>query len=134
MLAAILDLMPLDNTPEETPVSVPHVICNSDAIHEISKLENCITEASDEMTQNSLKTEDSHSLTGGHNYIKFSYCIKILDATLTLKLTDLHICAYVRYETFFMQFFSDNADKTLVQPVVISRLDYCNGVCVLDHQ
>ena len=126
MLAALLDLMPLDNTPEETPVSVPHVICDSGAIHEISKLENCIRKASDEMTQNSLKTEDSHSLTGGHNYIKFSYCIKILDATLTLKLTDLHICA------FFMQFFADNADKTLVQPV--SRLDYCNGVCVLDQQ
>ena len=55
MIAAIMDIMPLDNTPEETPVSVPQVICDGDAIHEISKLENCIKKAYDEMTQNSLK-------------------------------------------------------------------------------
>ena len=28
MIAAILDLMPLDDTPEETPVSDPHVVCD----------------------------------------------------------------------------------------------------------
>ena len=29
MIAAILDLMPLDDTPDETPVSDPHVVCDS---------------------------------------------------------------------------------------------------------
>ena len=27
------------------------------------------------------------------------------------------------------QFLTDNADETLVQSLVISRLDYCNSVC-----
>ena len=50
--------------------------------------------------------------------------------SIYLKLADLHICAYVRYETFFRQFLTGNADKTLVQSVVISRLDYCNSVYI----
>ena len=63
MLAAILDLLPMDDTPDETPVSDPHVVCDSDGIHEISKLENCIKEASDEMTQNSLKIKNERKQT-----------------------------------------------------------------------
>ena len=32
MIAAILDLMPLDDTPEETPVRHPHVVCDSNEL------------------------------------------------------------------------------------------------------
>ena len=33
MIAAILDLMPLDDTPDETPVSDPHVVCDSSELY-----------------------------------------------------------------------------------------------------
>ena len=33
MIAAILDLMPLDDTPDETPVSHHHVVCDSNELY-----------------------------------------------------------------------------------------------------
>ena len=69
----------------------------------VSKLENCIREASDWIKQNSLKinedktefiifsnkpqTKDCHSLSVGHNYITLFDCIKILGVTLDSKMT-----------------------------------------------
>ena len=77
---------------------------NVESINEaISKLENCIREASDWMKQNSLKinedktefiifsnkpkTKDCHSLSVDHNCITLSHCIKILGVTLDNKMT-----------------------------------------------
>ena len=128
---------------------------NVESINEaISKLENCIIEASDWMKQNSLKinedktefiiysnkpkTKDCHSLFVGHNCITLSDCIKILGVTLDSKMTltkhisetcrsaDMHI----RKIRSIRKFLTHKAFNTLCQSVVRSRLDYCNSVCV----
>ena len=91
---------------------------NVESINEaISKLENCIREASDWMKQNSLKinedktefiifsnkpkTKDCHSLSVCHNCITLSDCIKILGVTLDSKMThigNLQICIHAHTE------------------------------------
>ena len=128
---------------------------NVESINEaVSKLENCIMEASDWMKQNSLKinenktefiifsnkpqTKDCHSLSVGNNYITLSGCIKILGVTLDSKMTlTKHISEtcrsaymHIRKIRSIRKFLTDKAVKTLCQSVVISRLDYCNSVYV----
>ena len=128
---------------------------NVESINEaISKLENCIREASDWMKQNSLKinedktvfiifsnkpkTKNCHSLSVGHNCITLSNCVKILGVTLDRKMTlTKHISEtcrsaymHIRKIKSIGKLLTDKAVKTLCQSVVISRLDYCNSVCV----
>ena len=131
---------------------------NVESINEaISKLENCIREASDWMKQNLIKihedktefiifsnkskTKDCHSQSVSHNCITLSDCIKILGVTLGNKMTLTKQCKHIsetsrsaymhtRKIRSIRKFLGDKAVPTLCQSVVISRLDYCNSVCV----
>ena len=113
---------------------------NVESINEaISKLENCIREASDWMKQNSLKinedktefiifsnkpkTKDCHSLSVCHNCITLSDCIKILGVTLDSKMTlTKHISEtcrsaymHIRKIRSIRKFLTDKAVETLCQ-------------------
>ena len=52
-----------------------------------------------------------------------------LTKQIYLKFADLHYM-YIPKIRNIRKFLSDKAVKTLCQSVVISRLDYCNSVCV----
>ena len=73
-----------------------------------------------------------------HNRIPLSTSTKILGVSLDSKMTlNQHIsntCRSVYYQTrrinSIRQYLTDNAVKTLTQSVIISRLDYCNNVCI----
>ena len=110
----------------------------------ISKLENCIREASDWMKQNSLKinedktefiifsnkpkTKHFHSLSVGHNCITLSNCIKILGVKLDSKMAlTKHISETCRSAYMHMRkirsirkFLTDKAVKTLCKSVVVT--------------
>ena len=103
----------------------------------ISKLENCIREASDWMKLHSLKfnedktefiifsnkpqTKDCHALSVGHNYITISDCIKIFGVTLDSKMTlTKHISEtcrsaymHIRKIRSIRKFLTDKAVKAL---------------------
>ena len=87
---------------------------------------------------NKPNTKDCHSLTVGHNCIPLSDCNYILGVTLDSKMTlTKHIsetfrsaCMHIRKIRSIRKFLLEKAVKTLYQSVVISHLDYCNGVCV----
>ena len=52
--------------------------------------------------------------------------------TLNQHITNTCKSAYflIRRINRIRQYLTDNAVKTLTQPIVISRLDYCNSVCI----
>ena len=79
-----------------------------------------------------------YTLQIGDNSIPLSTSTKILGVSLDSKMTlNQHIsntCRSAYYQTrrinSIRQYLTDNAVKTLTQSVVISRLDYCNSVCI----
>ena len=126
-----------------------------DAIKEaIHRLKKCIADVCSWMKNNSLKiNEDKTEFTIFHrnkeltsrytlqvrdNGIPLSTSTKILGVSLDSKMTlNQHIsntCRSAYYQTrrinSIRQYLTDNAIKTLTQSVVISRLDYCNSVCI----
>ena len=80
----------------------------------------------------------SYSLQDGDNIILLSNSTKILGVSFDQKMTlNQHITntcksAYfqIRRINSIRQYLTDNAVKTLTQAIVISRLDYCNSVCI----
>ena len=125
-----------------------------DAIKEtIHQLEKYIADVSAWMKKNLLKfNEDktefiifelirSYSLQVGDNSIQLtcSNSNKILGVSFDKKMTlSQHITntcksAYfqIRRINSIHQYLTDNAVKTLTQSVVISRLHYCNSVCII---
>ena len=126
-----------------------------DAIKEtINRLEKCIADVSAWMKKISLKINEdktefiifhrnkelirSYSLQVGDNSILLSNSTKILGVSFDQKMTlNQHITntcksAYfqIRRINSIRQYLTDNALKTLTQSIVISRLDYCNSVCI----
>ena len=79
-----------------------------------------------------------YTLQVGDNSIPLSTSTNILGVSLDSKMTlNQHIsntCRSAYYQTrrinSIRQYLTDNAVKTLTQSVVISRLDYCNSVCI----
>ena len=129
-----------------------------DAIKEtIHQLEKYIADVSAWMKKHSLKINEdktefiifhrnkelirSYSLQVGDNSIQLtcSNSTKILGVSFDKKMTlSQHITntcksAYfqIRRINSIHQYLTDNAVKTLTQSVVISRLDYCNSVCII---
>ena len=120
----------------------------------INRLERCIADVSAWMKKNSLKINEdktefiifhrnkelirSYSLQVGDNSILLSNSTKILGVSFDQKMTlDQHItntCKSVYFQirriNSIRQYLTDNAVKTLTQSIVISRLDYCNSVCI----
>ena len=120
----------------------------------INRLEKCIADVSAWMKKKSLKINEdktefiifhrnkelirSYSLQVGDNSILPSNSTKILDVSFDQKMTlNQHITntcksAYfqIRRINSIRQYLTDNAVKTLTQSIVISRLDYCNSVCI----
>ena len=128
---------------------------NDDAIKEaIHRLEKRIGDVCSWMKNNSLKINEDktefiifhknkelttrYTLQIGDNSIPLSTSTKILGVSLDSKMTlNQHIsntCRSAYYQTrrinSIRQYLTDNAVKTLTQSVVISRLDYCNSVCI----
>ena len=125
---------------------------NENAITDvIVRLENCIKDISSWMMHNSLQINENktdfiifsttphklrkHTLQVGTNIIGLSETVKILgvtfDDSMTLKQHISNICrsSYMQLRKInsIRQYLTTNAVKTLVQSVVISRLDYCNS-------
>ena len=126
-----------------------------DAIKEaIHRLEKCIADVCSWIKNKSLKINEDktefiifhknkeltsrYTLQVGDNSIPLSTSTKILGVSLDSKMTlNQHIsntCRSAYYQTrrinSIRQNLTDNAVKTLTQSVVISRLDYCNSVCI----
>ena len=126
-----------------------------DSIKEtINRLEKCIADVSNWMKKNSLKINEdktefiifhnnkelirSYSLQVEDNSIKISNSTKILGVSFDQKMTlNQHITSNCK-STYFQtrrinsirQYLTSNAVKH-EQSIVISRLDYCNIVCIV---
>ena len=120
----------------------------------IVRLENCIKDISSWMMHNSLQINENktdfiifsttphklkkHTLQVGTNIIGLSKTVKILGVTfddgMTLKQHISNTCrsSYMQLRKInsIRQYLTTNAVKTLVQSVVISRLDYCNSTYI----
>ena len=128
---------------------------NENAITDvIVRLENCIKDISSWMMHNSLQIKENktdfiifsstphklkkHTLQVGTNIIGLSKTVKILGVTfddgMTLKQHISNTCRssymQLRKNKSIRQYLTTNAVKTLVQSVVISRLDYCNSTYI----
>ena len=128
---------------------------NENAITDvIVRLENCIKDISSWMMHNSLQINENktdfiifsttphklkkHTLQVGTNIIALSKTVKILGVTfddgMTLKQHISNTCrsSYMQLRKInsIRQYLTTNAVKTLVQSVVISRLDYCNSTYI----
>ena len=128
---------------------------NENAITDvIVRLENCIKDISSWMMHNSLQINENktdfiifsttphklkkHTLQVGTNIIGLSKTVKILGVTfddgMTLKQHISNTCrsSYMQLRKInsIRQYLTTNAVKTLVQSVVISRLDYCNSTYI----
>ena len=87
---------------------------------------------------NNSKTKACHLLSVDYNCTTLPDCIKILGVTLGSKMTlTKHISEtcrsaymHIRNIRIIRKFPTDKAVKTLCQSDVISRLGYCNSVCV----
>ena len=79
-----------------------------------------------------------YTLQVGVNSISLSTSTKFLgvspDSKMTLNQHISNTCRLAYYQTrrinSIRQYLTENAVKTLTQSVVISRLDYCNSVCI----
>ena len=122
--------------------------------HAVHQLENCIFDICDWMRRNALKlnedkTEfvifstknnlrDNQCLVVGKDKIEVSDYVKILGVTfdnrMTLQKHITNICRsvnmHIRKINSIRRYLSNTAVRTLVQSIVIARLDYCNSVCV----
>ena len=122
--------------------------------HAVHQLENCIFDICDWMRRNALKlnedeTEfvifstknnlrDNQCLVVGKDEIEVSDYVKIhgvtFDNRITLQKHITNICRsvnmHIRKINSIRGYFSNTAVGTLVQSIVIARLDYCNSVCV----
>ena len=120
----------------------------------ITRLQNCILEISNWMMVNSLKingdktefiifgnkpaTYKNYSLKIGSSVIPATDCIKILgvslDSMLNLNKHISNTCRtvymHLRRINSIRPYLTEEAVKTLIQSVVISRLDYCNCIFV----
>ena len=128
---------------------------NENAITDvIVRLENCIKDISSWMMHNSLQINENktdfiifsttphklkkHTLQVGTNIIGLSKTVKILGVTfddgMTLKQHISNTCrsSYMQLRKInsIRQYLTTNAVKTVVQSVVISRLDYCNNTYI----
>ena len=128
---------------------------NENAITDvIVRLENCIKDISSWMMHNPLQIDENktdfiifsttphklkkHTLQVGTNIIGLSKTVKILGITfddgMTLKQHISNTCwsSYMELRKInsIRQYLTTNAVKTLVQSVVISRLDYCNSTYI----
>ena len=121
--------------------------------HTVHQLENCILDICDWMRRNALKlnedkTEfvifstknnlgDNQCLVVGTDKIEVSEYVKILGVTFDNRMTlQKHITNISRSVNIHIgklnsirRYLSDTAVRTLVQSIVIARLDYCNSVC-----
>ena len=121
--------------------------------HAVYQLENCILDICDWMRRNALnpnedKTEfvifstmnnlgDNQCLVLGTDKIEVSEYVKILGVTfgnrMTLQKHITNICRsvniHIRKINSIRRYLSDTAVRTLVQSIIIARLDYCNSVC-----
>ncbi len=120
--------------------------------HAINKLEKCITDISGWMAHNGLKLNDEKTewtifcgnpvlykgveLTVGNSTVTLSTSIRNLGVRLDQELTlqpqinDVCKSAYfhLRRINKIRRYLTDSAAKTLVQSLVVGRLDYCNSV------
>ena len=120
----------------------------------ITRLQNCILETRNWMKMNSLKingdktdfiifgnkpaTYINYSLEIGSSVIPSTDCIKILgvslDSMLNLNKHISNTCRtvymHLRRINSIRSYLTEEALKTLIQSVVISRLDYCNCIFV----
>ena len=118
------------------------------------QLENCIFDICDWMRRNALKlnedkTEfvifstknnlrDNQCLVVGKDKIEVSDYVKILGVTfdnrMTLQKHITNICRsvnmHIRTINSIRRYLSNTAVRTLVQSIVIARLDYCNSICI----
>ena len=87
-------------------------------------------------TKNNLR--DNQCLVVGKYKIEVSEYVKILGVTfdnrITLQKHITNICwsvnIHIRKINSIKRYLSNTAVRTLVQSIVIARLDYCNSVCV----
>ena len=92
-------------------------------------------------TKNNLR--DNQCLVVGRDKIEVSEYVKILGVTfdnrMTLQKHITNICRSVNIQMLFSttrkinsirRYLSNTAVRTLVQSIVIARLDYCNSVCI----
>ena len=122
--------------------------------HAVHQLEHCIFDICDWMRRNALKpnedqTEfvifstknnlrDNQCLVVGKYKIEVSEYVKILGITFDNRMTlQKHItnsCRSVNIHSgkinSIRRYLSNTAVNTLVQSIVIARLDYCNSVCI----
>ena len=128
--------------------------CDNNVRHAVHQLENCIFDICDWMRRNALKLNDDKTefvifstknnlrdnqcLVVGKDKIEVSDYVKILvvifDNRMTLQKHITNICRsvhmYIRKINSIIRYLSNTAVRTLVQSIVIARLDYCNSVCV----
>ena len=106
--------------------------------HAVHQLENCIFDICDWMRRNALKLNSTQT-----EFVIFSTKnnlrdVKIpgvtFDNRMVLQKHISNICRSVNIHTrkinSIRRFLSNTAVRTLVQSIVISRLDYCNNVCI----
>ena len=122
--------------------------------HAVHQQENCIFDICDWMRRNALKlnedkTEfmifstknnlrDNQGLVVGKDTIEVSEYVKILGVTFDNRMTFqkhiTNICRsvniHIRKINIISIYLSNSAVRTLVQSIVISRLDYWNSVCI----
>ena len=119
----------------------------------VHQLENCIFDICDWMRRNALKLNedktkcvifstknnlgDNQCLVVGNDKIEVNEYVKILGVTFDNRVTlQKHITniyrsvnIHIRKINSIRRYLSDTAVRTLVQSIVIARLDYCNSVC-----
>ena len=130
------------------------LIFNKHKVEYHSSAENCIFDISDWMQRNALKlhedkTEfeifsmkdnlgDNQCLVVGKDKIEVSDYVKILgftfDNIMTLQKQRTNICRsvniHIRKINSIRRYLSDTAVRTLVQSIVIARLDNSNSICI----
>ena len=123
-------------------------------MHAVHQLENCIFDICDWMRRNALKhnedktefvifsTNNNHGenqcLVVGKDKIEVSEYVKILGVTfdnrMILHKHIINICRsvnrHIRKINSIRRYLSNTDVRTLVQSIVIARLDYCNIVCI----
>ena len=126
-----------------------HCDNNVASLRHAVQLENCIFENCDWMRRNTLKlnedktefvifsTNNNQCQFVGKDKIEVSEYAKILGVTFYSKMTlqkhITNICRsvniHIRKINSIRRYLSSTAVRTLVQSIVIARLDYCNSVC-----